>query len=182
MFDANGVFISDQPGNIGDGTRDTLSLDYSLPLDRLGVPKGLLRGTVTKRWSSVTDPTTGTSREISNLRPIEWTATYTQDLPQWKISYGVDAFSAFRETSYRYKLTSTTKLRTFVKPFMEWRPRSDVNLRVELPNITERGLRRTVVSYAGPRGSANAGNPSIDDRTYEPGRMFYVRLRKTFGA
>jgi outer membrane receptor protein involved in Fe transport len=172
--------IFDRPANIGDGTKDEVAVEYTLPLDRLGLKGAILKGEATRRWSRVTDPTTGRKREISGLHPADWNLNFTQDLPSLKLSYGADAFGGWRESYYRFNLIQTTKLRTFVKPFVEWRPRPDLNLRIELPNITARDLHRTVYSYSGPRSQGGAA--TIDDRTYHPGRMFYFRIRKTFGG
>jgi len=173
--------IFDRPENIGGGTKDELILQYSVPLDRLGVKGGVLRGDLTKRWSSVTDPTTLEKREISRLHPVDWNATYTQDLPALKVSYGVDAFGGWRETAYGFNRVRTTKLRTYVRPFAEYRPRPDINIRLELPNVTARGLHRTVVNYTGPRNAATS-QASLEDRDYQPGRMVYLRVRKTLGG
>jgi len=101
-------------------------------------------------------------------------------VPAWKMTYGVDADSGFRETSYSFNRVRTTKLRTFVRPFAEYRPRPDLNIRLELPNVTARGLKRTVLTYPGPRNAGGA--PSLDDRDYSPGRMVYFRVRKTLGG
>jgi len=171
----------DRPENIGDGTKDELIVQYSVPLSRLGLTGATLRGDLTKRWSSVTDPTTHRKREISDLRPVEWNATYTQDLPAWRVSYGVDAFGGRRETAYSFNRVRTTKLNTFVRPFAEYRPRPDINIRLELPNVTARNLHRTVVSYSGPR-NAPGSVASMEDREYQPGRMVYIRIRKTLGG
>jgi len=172
--------IFDRPENIGDGTKDELMLQLSVPLARIGLAGATLKGDVTKRWSSVEDPTTHRGREISNLHPVDWNATYTHDVPAWKMTYGVDADSGFRETSYSFNRVRTTKLRTFVRPFAEYRPRPDLNIRLELPNVTARGLKRTVLTYPGPRNAGGA--PSLDDRDYSPGRMVYFRVRKTLGG
>ncbi|MBL8770410.1 MAG: TonB-dependent receptor, partial [Phenylobacterium sp.] len=128
--------IFDRPANIGDGTKDELAVEYNLPLDRIGLRGATLKGDVTRRWTKVTDPTTLVSREISNLHPIDWNLNFTQDVTAWNLSWGVNAFGGWRETSYRYNLIQTTKLRTFVQPFAEWRPRPDLNIRVELENFT----------------------------------------------
>lgn len=173
--------IFDRPENIGDGTKDELILQYSVPLDRLGVKGAVLRGDLTKRWSKVTDPTTHLRREISDLHPVDWNATYTQDLPAWKLSYGVDAFGGWRETAYSFNRVRTAKLRTYVRPFAEYRPRPDINVRLELPNVTGRGFHRTVVNYSGPRNAATS-LASLEDRDYQPGRMVYLRIRKTLGG
>lgn len=176
---ANGT-VFDRPANIGSGTKDELVVDFSLPMGPLGVDNATLRGSLTKRWSKVTDPTVRDVREISGLRPLLWNANFTHDLPAQHLSYGFDAYGAFRETSYRFNLVDTFKLRTFVHPFVEWRPAPDLNIRMELPNITARGLHRTQVVYPGLR--SQAGRASLEDREYVGGRMIYFRVRKTFGG
>ncbi len=178
VFTSTGVF--DRPANIGSGTKNAVALEYSLPLERLGLKGATLKGDLTKRWTRVTDPTTHTAREISGLHPLSWSVHFSHDIPDWKASYGFDAFGAWRETYYRFNLIETTKLKTWVLPFVEWRPRPDLNLRLELPNITQRGLRKTVYSYPGPRSAG--GLAAVDDRNYESGTMFHIRLRKTFGG
>lgn len=175
----SGVF--DSPTNIGSGTKEELSAEITLPLDRFGVTRGLLKGNVTRRWSDVTDPTTGRKRAISGLRPIEWEATFSQDLPRWNLTYGVDAFGAWRETYYRVSTIQTIKLKTYVRPFAEWRVQPDLVVRFELPNVTSRGLRRTVEIYDGPR-DLNPTPIRIEDQDYQFGRMYYIRIRKTFGG
>jgi len=172
--------IFSRPANIGDGTKDELALAYNLPLDKLGVKGATLKGEVTKRWSKVTDPTTRTKREISGLHPVDWNLNFTHDLPRWNFSWGVNAFGGWRETQYRFNLIQETKLRTFVQPFAEWRPRPDLNLRVEIENATSRGFKRTVFSYSGLR--SQGGTPAVDDRLYQSGQAFYFRVRKTFGG
>jgi outer membrane receptor protein involved in Fe transport len=94
VFTSAGDFVSDRPANIGAGTKDSLGLEYSLPLERLGLKRATIKGDVTKRWTRVTDPTTHFAREISGLHPISWSVHLSHDVPDWKISYGFDAFGA----------------------------------------------------------------------------------------
>lgn len=178
VFSATGIY--DAPANIGDGTKDELIVNLTLPFDKLGLKGAQLQAEGTWRRSKVTDPTTGEGREISKQRPVEWEAHFTHDLPQWKMNWGVDAYGGWRETYYRYNQVSTTKLKTYVRPFAEWKPQPDLAVRFELPNITERGLRKTLTVYDGPRGA----NPIayVDDRDYQFGRMYYIRVRRTFGG
>ncbi len=178
IFTAEGVF--DSPANIGDGTKDELILNLTAPLGRLGLKGAQFKGEATWRRSEVTDPTTGEKREISDLSPIIWEATFSQDVPSWQLTWGVDVYGGYRETSYRFNEVSTFKLRTFVRPFAEWKARPDLVVRFELPNFTERGLRRTRTVYDGPRGSSQIA--FVDDRELQFGRMYYVRIRKTFGG
>jgi len=61
-------------------------------VDKLGVKGATLKGDVTRRWTKVTDPTTLTTRQISNLHPVDWNLNFTQDVPRWNLSWGVNAF------------------------------------------------------------------------------------------
>ncbi|OIQ77140.1 hypothetical protein GALL_411690 [mine drainage metagenome] len=163
----------------GDGTEDELKLGLTLPLAKLGVPGGRLQGESTWRRSAVIDPTTHQSREISGLKPQVWEGHFSQDLPQWKTTWGLDAYGAWRKTYYRFNEIQTDKLKTYVTLFAEWKPQPDTALRVEINNITSRGFHHILTDYAGPRGT----NPitTIDDRDIQFGPMVHIRLRKTFG-
>jgi len=175
--DPSGEF--DAPANIGEGTRDELALNLTLPLDRIGLKNGVLRGQSTWRRSEVTDPTTGETREISGERPVDWEAHFTQGLPRWKLAWGVDVYGAFRETYYRFNEVQTTKLRSYVVPYAEWKPRPDVGIRLEVQNATARANVRYRDVYDGPRDVA----PLLfrEEQALDNGRSLYVRFRKTFG-
>jgi outer membrane receptor protein involved in Fe transport len=176
VFSPTGIF--DAPNNIGDGAKDEVGLTLSVPLARLGVKGGQLRGEATWRKTEVTDPTTHDKREISNLKPLEWEAHFTQDLPQWRATWGVDVFGGWRKTYYRFDEISTDKLKSYVVLFGEYKLRPDLGLRLEIDNITSRGFRHILTDYTGPRGA----NPiaTVDDRDIQFGRMIYFRVRKTF--
>ena len=171
----------DRPENIGDGTRDVLALDLTLPFDRLGLKGALLKGNVTKRWSEVTDPTTGETRFPSGLSRLDWNATFTYDMPAQNITWGFDVFGGFRVSSYRYNLIQEFKVNSYVKPFVEYRPRPDLNIRLEIPNATRRNLHDTFYIYPGLR-TASAQPNFIDDRnTNATAGSTFLRIRKTFG-
>ena len=183
VIDRAPVFIGtsafDSPANIGEGTKDELILDLTLPFDKIGLKGAQLRGQSTWRHSEVTDPTTHGKREISGLRPQEWEAHFSWDLPQHNLSWGVDAYGAWRRTYYKSDEVEIRKLKTFVNPFIEWKPRADWSLRVELPNLTARGFRNTRYIYGGPR-NLNA-LAFVEDRDLKNYQGFHIRLRKTFG-
>lgn len=178
VFLPTGVF--DAPSNIGDGTKDELIVSLTMPLARLGLKGATIKGQSTWRRSEVTDPTTGEEREISGLRPVEWEAQFTHDLPSRNLTWGVDVFGGWRETYYRFDEISTDKLKTYVVPFAEWKPRSDIVIRAELQNATKRGFRHTRTVYDGPRNTSEVAY--VDDRDIQFGRMYWVRIRKTFGG
>ncbi|WP_374469774.1 TonB-dependent receptor plug domain-containing protein [Phenylobacterium sp.] len=179
VFGATGVAF-DAPANIGSGQEQELGIDLTLPLDRLGVRRGQLRGFVNWERSEVTDPTTGRKRRVSGSRPVEWEAHFTHDVPQWRVTWGVDAFGAWRETYYRFNEVKVLKLKTFVTPFVDWKPRADITVRAEIQNLTERGFRETRYRYTGARSTGAL--EYVDDRDIQVGRIFYVRVRKTLGG
>lgn len=184
VIDRAPVFIGadyfDQPSNIGSGIKDELIANLTLPLDKLGVKGALLSGAVTKRRSEVTDPATRLKREISALRRLEWEAHFSYDLPQWKVTWGVDTTNGWRETYYRADTVEIRKLKVYVTPYVEWKPRADLALRLEVDNVTSRGFRDTRYVYSGPRG-AN-GLSYVDDRDIQFGPLVYFRVRKTLGG
>jgi outer membrane receptor protein involved in Fe transport len=175
---ATATTVIDAPGNIGDGSRVEGAAQLTLPLGRLGVPGGLIKGLATWRRSRVTDPVTGASREISALHPIDWELHFSQDLPRWRLTWGIDVLGRTRETYYRVTEIETREVKTFVTVVAEYKPRPDVILHVELQNATSRGALRIRRVYAGPR---NTGALSyVDIRDLQPGPMLLLRVRKLF--
>ena len=181
VFAADGT-VFDRPTNIGSGSRDALILDFTLPFDRFGWKGALLKGQLLRRWTEVTDPTTGEKRAISFTRPNEWSASFSQDLPRQNLNLGVDVYGGFQQTAFRFNLIETFKLQTYVRPYIEWKPKADLSLRLELPLVTapEVRLHETLRIFPGPRSAG--GRPDIQDRQFHFPRGIYIRFRKDFGA
>lgn len=175
--DPTGSF--DTPGNIGAGSKDELALNLNLPTDRLGIAHGVLTATGTWRHSAVRDPTTGQMREISGLHHYDTELHFTQGLPRWKASWGIDVQGAWRETYYRFNEIDTDRLKTWLALHIEYKPRPDWMLRLEFDNATARGFEHIREYFPGPRDLA--GDPEIDTRNLHYGRMIHVAVRKVFG-
>lgn len=171
--------VYDSPANIGDGTDDSIGVTLNLPLEKFGVKGGLLKGESTWTHSEVTDPTTGKTRRKSGQHPIDWELAFSQDLPVKGIKWGVEAYGAWRETYYRFSEIETYKLRTFVIAYLDYKPRPDITLRVEIDNLTARNFERINTSYAGPRPGSTLDY--VDTQDLEFGRILFLRVRKTFG-
>jgi outer membrane receptor protein involved in Fe transport len=180
VFASDGT-VFDRPTNIGAGKRDAVLLDFTLPFDALGWKGALLKGEVSERWTQVTDPTTGQKRAISFTHPNDWNVSFSQDLPRQKLNLGADVYGGFSQTSYRFNLIETFKLRTYVKPYAEWKPKPGLSLRMELPLVTapRTRLRDNFKIFPGPRGANGA--PDIQDRAFPFPRGIYIRLRQDFG-
>ncbi len=172
-------YAFDAPGNIGDGTSDSLEVSLNLPLDRFGVSGGLLK--VQGEWSrsEVADPTTGESRRISGQEPFEGEIKFSQDLPRYRFQWGVNVSSGNRETFYRFDEIETVELEPWYQVYIDYKPTPTFSVRIEAQNLAGRDLIRDRQVYAGPR-DANA--LAYEDRRpldFDP--FVYIRLRKTFG-
>ncbi len=87
--DARGNLFS-APSNIGDARASGIELKFSLRLDRLGLPNALLSGRAKRQTTEVTDPFTGSTRQLRFRFPEEYELGFRQDLRSWKMSYGFD--------------------------------------------------------------------------------------------
>ena len=171
-------FAFDAPGNIGDGTSDTLSISLNLPLVRMGVPGGLLRTTADWRKSEVTDPVTGESRRISGQRPFTAEIHFSQDLPRYKTQWGIETFVGWEQRFYRFDQIETVELGTWFEVYAEYKPRPNLSLRVEMQNLAGRDLTRTRDVFGGPRNTS--GLAFVDHRPLSFDPFIYFRIRHTF--
>ena len=121
----------------------------------------------------------GADRSITDLHPDDWDAHFQQDLPNYNLNWGVDVFGDQWGRYFRFNEIETRKIEPYVNPFVEWKPRPDWSLRFELDNVTQRGFKRTLEHFAGPRGRSQVA--FTEDKDPHFGQLYYVRLRKTFG-
>ncbi len=169
----------DAPGNIGSGTSDQLDIETNLPLDKLGIPGGLLKTTTIWRVSEVTDPVTHQDRRISGQRPDVLQAEFDQDLPQWKSNWGVVYFKGWREDYYRLAEVDRFHIgNQYVMAFWEYKPTKDLVLRVEADNLIPFKFYRQRAIYDGSRDTAPLDYS--DYRTVKSQPRLFVKIRKTF--
>jgi hypothetical protein len=172
-------YAFDAPGNIGDGTADSLRLAVNLPLTRFGVPGGLLKANGTWSRSEVIDPTTGETRRMSGQQPFDGDILFSQDLPRYKLQWGVNAFLGFEETYYRFDQIEKVKLETWFQVYAEYKPTPTFSIRVEAQNLSGRDFIRDREVYAGPRDTDPLLYSDKKPLNFDP--FIYIRLRKTFG-
>jgi outer membrane receptor for ferrienterochelin and colicin len=178
IFSGNSVF--DAPGNLGNGTKDELNANLTLPFDNVGF-KGLdLRVNYTWRRTRVTDPTTGEERPFSNLNPWDGSFTLTQDLPRLKSTVVINSMGLgtkarqYRSNETRFDYTQPN----YINVQYNWRPNPKVMVTIQIvENAFSRERRRERVIYSGPRSLGVIA--SSEKRSAEMEPFFMFRIRKT---
>jgi outer membrane receptor protein involved in Fe transport len=175
VFAPSGVF--DEPANIGGGGETDIVGSFNLPLSRFGVSNASLWGSGTWRMSKVTDPTTGETRPISALHPLDAELHFRQDLPARKMSWGVDSAIGNLSRLYRFDEIDSTRIRTVNTVYVEWRPRPDLTIHAGVDTgVQIQDVTRQV--YGGARSVAPL--EFTDVREHRFGLLSTLRIRKTF--
>ena len=178
VLDPSGVTY-DAPGDIGPGTEDDAIFGLTLPMDKLGLKNGQLTGLVTLRRTRVTDPTTGVVRDISNQPPSLWELHFNQGIPKLKSAWGFDINSGFEQAFYRFNEIDINKARTYVQLFYEYKPKTDLTLKIELLNATGRHFEFSRQVYDGARNAYPLD--FTDNRFLGVGRFVRLSVVKNFG-
>jgi len=170
----------DAPGNVPHATSDKLAITGTIPLDFLGIKNGLLKPNVYWTTSSLIDPVTGESRRISNQRNINAYYNFTQDLDEWKSTWGFNWGTSFSRTTWRIAQISRVGIHNspYVNIFWSYKPTADLNITLGADNFIPYRFEIEQRNFAGPRNVAPA--PTIQDEFIRTQPRFYLQLRKTF--
>lgn len=162
-------------GNIGEGTLDQLSLNVTVPLEKLGLSGA--RFTFRNDWNktAVTDPTTGKERPISGERPTQANIGIEQDITRWKLQWGVNWLPYLGEPSYSPDQVSKWRGTDYFEMFAEYKPSPTLAVRAQLNLWDDFTQRRTVFADRSTRAVAFVEDSSQDPRTFVS-----IRVRKTF--
>jgi hypothetical protein len=166
----------DAPGNIGEGTRDRLEVNFTLPLDRLGVANGLITGVTTLRRSKVTDPVTGRTRRISGENPISGEVNFTQDVAALSSTWGIDFRISEYGATYRINEVRKQSEDSLWSVFWDWKPDPTLSVRAEFRNLNGREQRRWRTRYDGARNLGRVSDVEWQDNRFKP--FIYFRVRK----
>ncbi len=96
-----GGAVFDAPGNIGDATLDRITLEWTSPLDRVGLTNATLDGFLEWYNTNVTDPVSGLDRAWSGIREWELRLDFRQTFPESQMAWGWDYFWLSEGAVYR---------------------------------------------------------------------------------
>ena len=164
-------------GNIGDGTLDQLDLTVAVPTDKLGVSGGMFRFRNTWNHTEVTDPTTGETRPISNVRASQAVISFEQDITSWKLQWGAAYIPLLTgQWSYDPDQTSGWRGHDYFEAWAEYKPTETLAIRAQVNIWNDFDVeRRVYADRTEARPIAFVEHRYIDPRTF-----FQVRVRKTF--
>ena len=168
----------DAVGNIGDGSQDQFQARITLPLDRLGVANARFQARGTWTDSRITDPLTGEEVDFPGNDGFGCGVTFNHDLQGGRWSYGFD-HGCDTDAGYNYR---TRELRynhntPFVTVYGQWKPATDLTVRLEIGNAGVRELGRDRWVYSGPRNTAPLSFYEEQETSAYP--WFFLQIRKT---
>ncbi|MFN4295474.1 MAG: TonB-dependent receptor plug domain-containing protein [Brevundimonas sp.] len=163
-------------GNIGEGTLDQLSLNMTIPTERLGIPGGQFGFRNDWNRTEVTDPTTGETRPISGVRARQAVVSFQQDIPSWRLNWNIAWIPRLGQGTYGPDQVLEWEGKDYFELAAEYKPTSSLSLRAQLNIWNDFLVERTVFSdRTSPRPIAYVETREIDPRTFVS-----IRLRKTF--
>jgi hypothetical protein len=172
--------LFDAVGNIGKGRRRILKAELTAPFDRIGIAGMQLKALLTFIRSRVTDPITGLGRIIAEDRPFEGDLSLTHDVPGGRWSWGAEASLGHREREFRFDEARLERKGTSIGAHVEFRPRSDLRIRLEAENLTSRRLTEIRDQYDGLRSTGSL--ESIETRRIRTAPIVMLSVRRSFGA
>jgi outer membrane receptor protein involved in Fe transport len=178
IFTPTGVFSA--PGNIGDGTRDELKMNLTLPTEKLGLRGGQLKFNITKRRSRVIDPTTKQERAISQVHLLEGDMSFTQDFPRLKSTLIVDSGTfGNKDRLFRIGDVQTIIENPTSKATWLFHPRPDLTFAFAVENFASKErVRRREIYSGGLRSTGVVATRELRSAQLDP--WLSLRLRKTF--
>jgi hypothetical protein len=169
----------DAPGNIGEGTRDHAGAEPHPAARSIGRARRPAAYLARVERLGGRGPVTRQTRRISGQHPYDWEMRFSQDLPRWRSTYGLEAYGSFQETYYRINEVRRTEYDTFWMAFAEYKATDTLSLRGEMQNFTGRENRNIRVLYDGPRDTGLVEGVESRSRAFSP--LVHLRVRKTLG-
>lgn len=165
--------------NFGEATREQLTFNTTLPLDRLGLSGGLLTTRLAWRQSEVMDPVTGDMHRLNNDEPRTWSVGLSQNIVAWKLTWNLSLDGDDKGASWSPRQVSRRYSERRVGVSVSYRPTQQWSLGAGVNNITGGDTHGALVFYTDPRFIIAA--PAYSERSVSNGRtQAFVNLRRSF--
>ena len=174
------------PQNVGDGETWGVELDFSAPLDVIGLPDTGLFANYTYLDSSTRDPFTGEKRRFNHQPHHVYNVGFIQTVRSVDASFGASLSGRSKSLESNFDETVTLTYQPDLEAFIEKRFGKNFVLRATASNLLNRAKRETFRKYDGDSRAeilANRANGDLDEFEIErerAGRLFQVTLRAAF--
>ncbi|UDF02628.1 TonB-dependent siderophore receptor [Asticcacaulis sp. AND118] len=175
-----------QPRNIGEGKTWGVELDFSTPLDNLGVKNTGVYFNYTWMDSEVSDPFTGEKRKFNNQPDWVYNAGFVTNLPAWDVSFGSSIYGRDTGVAYAVDEVASVDYDPSLEAFVEKRFGKRYVLRFSVQNILDSEKAEVFTKYDGDSIDEileNRLNHEIDEYERESeksGPLYQITLRATF--
>jgi len=171
--------VFDAPGNIGDGTLNRVTLEWTSPLGWLGLRNATLDGFLEWFDSDVEDPVTGVDRSWSGIAEWEARFDFRQTFPERQLAWGWDYFylsdrAIFRASQFRNIEFASGDLDVYVET-TRW---LGLTTRLGADFVLDTSSRVERISYEGSR--ANNIIRARQSRRQDQGPQVYLQVRGAF--
>ncbi len=147
----DGTDIYSASGNIGKATGDYLHIKLDTPLDKLHIPHGTLSLDVTNRQTKVRDPITGHNRRISGIEPYVYQASFSQEFPASRTSWGIDVQELNEDRNYLANELDDAHFDPWTEFWFQYKTPSQVTFRITLKNPLNLRFTQDRTVYSGLR-------------------------------
>ena len=184
--DDGDLFNLYEPRNIGDGTTWGVELDFSAPLDFIGMPDTGLFFNYTWLDSEVTDPFTGDDRPFRNQPSNVYNVGFIHTLRDLGASFGASLYDRDEGLESGLDELVTVDYDPDLEAFVEKRFGERVVLRLAAINLLDKEKRESFLKYDGDSATEildNRANGVIDELEEErerSGVLYQLTLRATF--
>ena len=177
IIGSNGSVL-DANGNIGNGQRDRLRANLTMPLDPLCLGGFTVRAAGTLNHSEVVDPATGQMRPFSGQQPFDGWVSVTQDMPKQRLRWGMTMASQSNYRTFKANEFERSRYPARLSAFVEYRPKPQWTVRLFGERLTQVPSVRERTIYSGLRGASTVAY--VEQRALNTGMMLGVNIQHTF--
>jgi len=164
--------------NIGNGYQNDFSINLLVPLSPFGLNGATFKTILTWTDAEVTDPVTGLRRMPSELPGFQGEIHFAEDLPQWKLNLGFDAYGSARSTIYTPFGNQVQGAWGEFAPYAEYRPKSDWSVRLTAAGLPGLRQHQVIDTFTGLKGSSPLLYRDIED--FGTPDIVTLRVRRQF--
>ena len=176
IFDEGDMY--DAIGNIGNGRRDVLQANLTLPMDRMALDGVTIQAAGNLRHTKVDDPSTGLHRPFSGAQPFDGWVSLTHDLPDMGVRWGTTYSLRDEERYYMASEFERTIEPGRLEAFVEYKPEGRWTMKVFGRRMLQTPVIRERAVYDGLRGTGPLAY--TENRALNTGMVVGVNIQRSF--